>query len=203
MARENDATALEPSETAAATDTTAADWFSYGLMVVAFVILVVLAFLGKAAEMTVLGAFTAIGLAFIKLDKFTEFSALGFSGKLKDVADTVNAIKARETEPDPEDSPTQFGKLSVIQVSPKEKEALKALRSSSFTFRSVGGIAEQLEVSRATAVRLLHDLSEKGLVSHSVTSKRRSIWSITEQGLSYLQNVAPAQEQDAVNQPGV
>lgn len=159
----------------------------FGLVIASFGILVILAFMGKSAEMTVLGAFTAIALAFLKLEKFSEFSALGFSGKLRDALEKVDAIAGRETEIDLEESISDFEQPSVLQVSQQEKRALEAIYYSKFTFRSVGGISEKLGVTKATASRLLNTLAQKGLVSHSVSSKRRSIWNITEEGIVYLQ----------------
>lgn len=169
----------------------------FGLVIVSFVILIVLAFMGKSAEMAVLGAFTAVALAFLKLEKFSEFSALGFSGKLKDALEKVDAMAERETEIDPEESISNFGEPSVFQISQQEKDALEAIYRSKFTFRSVGGISEQLGITRTNASRLLNTLAQKGLVSHSVSSNRRSTWNITEEGIVYLQRKSNDAHQDA------
>jgi len=173
------------------------DLLFYGLIIFSFIILVVLAFMGKSAEMTVLGAFTAIAMAFLKLESFSEFSALGFSGKLRDVLKKVNAIAERETEIDPEESVSDLNQFALFKVSEQEKNALEAIYRSKFTFRSVGGISKQLNVSNATASRLLNTLAQKGLVSHSVSSKRRSIWNITEEGIVYLQRSSNGACKDA------
>jgi DNA-binding MarR family transcriptional regulator len=163
------------------------DQIFYGLVFLSFAVLVVLAFLGKSTEMGVLGGFTAIALAFLKLERFSEFSALGFSGKLRDVIEKFNAIADHQTEVDPGESGEDFGKPTAFSVTAQEIKVLEAIYRSKFTFRSVGGIAQQLKVSNENASRLLNTLAQKGFVSHSVTSKRRSIWNITEEGITTLQ----------------
>ena len=157
------------------------------LVPVSFVSLVVLAFLGRAAEMAVVAGFAAVCMAFLRLEKFSEFSGIGFRAKLHDVARTVEAMKIKETELDPEEvSDSHFGQITVTQVSTKERDALQAIESSSYTFRTATGLSQNLGVSVLAARKIMAGLEKKGLVARSVTSRRSAVWNITAQGRNYL-----------------
>ncbi len=156
-------------------------------VLVSFLVLVILAFLGRSAEMAVLAGFSAVCMAFLKLDKFSEFSGIGFSAKLREVEKKVEAIEVKETEVDPlPDASAQFCDVNVLQVSPQEKQALEAIENSKFTFRTATGIAQNLKTSQASARNLMVALEDKGLVSQIVTSRRTVAWNITAQGREYL-----------------
>jgi DNA-binding MarR family transcriptional regulator len=158
------------------------------LLPFSFVVLVVLAFFGRGAEMTVVAGFTAVCMAFLKLEKFSEFSGIGFSAKLREVEKNLEAITVRETEVDIEEASSQFGFASAIQVSSVGLKALKAIEDSKFTFRTASGISKNLNIEQNTARRTLKELEEKGLVSKIVTSRRTVAWNITALGRAYLVN---------------
>ncbi|HCA02680.1 hypothetical protein ACTXPD_18635 [Vreelandella alkaliphila] len=166
------------------------DLFSV-LVPLSFLLLVVLALLGKAAEMAVVAGFSAVCMAFLRLENFSEFSGVGFSAKLRDVAKKVEAMAVRETEVDADDvSDAQFGKIATIQVSAQEREALQAIEDSPFTFRTATGLAQNLELSVSAVRQLMAGLEEKGLASQIVTSRRSIAWNITAQGRNYLLSMA-------------
>lgn len=157
------------------------------LVPVSFLLLVVLALLGKAAEMAVVAGFSAVCMAFLRLDKFSEFSGVGFSAKLRDMAKKVEAMEVRETEVDADDVPgAQFGQIAAIQVSTQEREALQAIEDSPFTFRTAPGLAQNLGLSVSAVRQLMAGLEEKDLASQIVTSRRSIAWNITAQGRNYL-----------------
>lgn len=154
---------------------------------VSFLFLVVLALLGRAAEMAVVAGFSAVCMAFLRLEKFSEFSGVGFSAKLRDVVKKVEAMEVRETEVDVDEvSGAQFGQITAIQLSAQEREALEAIEDSPFTFRTATGLAQNLGLSVSAVRQLMIGLEEKGLVSQIVTSRRSIAWNITAQGRSYL-----------------
>lgn len=157
------------------------------LVPVSFLILVVLALLGKAAEMAVVAGFSAVCMAFLRLEKFSEFSGIGFSAKLRDMAKKVEAMEVRETEVDADEiSGAQLGQITAIQVSAQELEALQAIEDSPFTFRTATGLAQNLGLSVSAVRQLMAGLVEKDLASQIVTSRRSTAWNITAQGRNYL-----------------
>lgn len=161
------------------------------LVPTSFLILAALAFLARPSEMVIFAGFSAVCMAFLKLEEFSEFSGIGFSAKLRDVARKVEAMEVKQTEVDPEaDSGDQFGEIGVLQISSLERDALKTIEDSKFTFRTATGIAQNLGLSVPATRRLMTGLEEKSLVARIVTSRRTLAWNITATGRDYLATIA-------------
>ncbi|ABA90274.1 hypothetical protein Pcar_3039 [Syntrophotalea carbinolica DSM 2380] len=157
------------------------------LVPISFVFLLILALLGKAAEMGIFAGFSAVCMAFLKLERFSEFSGIGFSAKLRDTVRKVEAMEVKETEVDPEDLSNQpVSEFSWVRISEIERSALQAIEDSPFTFRTATGLAQNLGISVSSVRQLMAGLEDKDMVAQIVTSRRTTAWNITALGRTYL-----------------
>lgn len=138
---------------------------------------VVFGVFGKPAEAGVCVVAGAIGLAFINIDKIKRFKGGGFEAEMRDQLD---AMVAKEAEPEEE---TSFSGLQVqaFGFDDNTKKVVLALNSPRYTWRSVGGIAQESGLSRQDVKDCLGWLQENELAMQVGVNKRTN-WGLTEQG---------------------
>jgi hypothetical protein len=81
-----------------------------------------------------------------------------------------------------ERSPADATVASQVYVTPREKEALQALCKKEFVARTITGVAQDLQVTVATARFFLRSLEGKGLAARAQTSDRQVLWVATPTG---------------------
>jgi hypothetical protein len=138
----------------------------------------VLAFLGKPTEMGLAILAGAIGLAFANIDKIRKFKGAGFEAEMRE---KVEAVVAKETEPEPEAITIQ--KTNLIDGG--KRDILTALGNTKYTWRYLGGIAEETKLSKEIVTSALSELVHRGLVIRT-TEKTEPMWALTSFGRQVL-----------------
>jgi DNA-binding MarR family transcriptional regulator len=141
----------------------------------------VLAFLGKPTEMGVAVLAGAIGLAFASIDKIKKFKGAGFEAEMKEKLQKFQAVIDKETEPEAE--VTQARDLKLIDGG--KRDVIAALGNPKYTWRFLGGLAKETQLSRETVRAALSELEERQLVQRS-SSKEGAMWSLTPPGRETL-----------------
>lgn len=136
----------------------------------------VLGVLGKPAEAGVCVVAGAISLAFINIDKIKRFKGGGFEAEMRD---QLEAMVAKETEP--EEALHRGFQVQAFGFDDNTKKVVLALNSRRYTWRSVGGIAQESGLSRQDVKSCLGWLHENELVMQVGVSKRTN-WGLTENG---------------------
>lgn len=148
---------------------------------IAFAILLVgtmvLAFLGKPAEMGLAIVAAAMALVFSDIERFKKIKGAGFEAEL---VEKVEAIIEKETEPlKAEDSEDTSPRQATIDSD--TKEVMDALEHPEYTWRYLPGIAVDTKKTKQLVARKLMWLVENGFARRS-TGKHGPIWSLTEEG---------------------
>lgn len=148
---------------------------------VAFAILLVgtmvLAFLGKPAEMGLAIVAAAMALVFSDIERFKKIKGAGFEAEL---VEKVEAIIEKATEPlKAEDSEETSPRQATIDSD--TKAVMDALEHPEYTWRYLPGIAADIKRPKQLVARKLAWLVENGFARHS-TGKHGAIWSLTEEG---------------------
>ena len=150
---------------------------------IAFAILLVgtmvLAFLGKPAEMGLAIVAAAMALVFSDIERFRKIKGAGFEAELRE---QVQAIVEKETEPlksEDSDSTSPMG----ATIDSDTKAVMNALQHPEYTWRYLPGIAEETKLSKSVVSRKLEWLVQNGFARRSV-GKHGPIWSLTEEGRS-------------------
>lgn len=139
----------------------------------------VLAFLGKPAEMGLAIVAAAMALVFSDIERFKKIKGAGFEAELKE---KVEAIIDKETEPlKPEDAESTSPMGAIID--PDTKAVMDALHNPEYTWRYLPGIVEETKLSKSVVSTKLEWLVQQGFARRSV-GKHGPIWSLTEEGRS-------------------
>lgn len=132
---------------------------------------------GKNTEAAVCVVAGALGLAFINIDKIKRFKGGGFEAEMKEQHE---AMVAKESEP--EDGPAPLGlQAHGFGFEENVKKVIFALNSSRYTWRSVGGISQESNLSRDIVTSSLYWLEENDLAMRVGVSSRIN-WGLTEKG---------------------
>lgn len=154
------------------------------ILIATFVGTFVLGYIGKNIEMGIFAACGGICMAFLKLELFKEFSGAGFTAKLREEINEVKRdlepIKVKETEPE-ELFNDKHKTVNDIKLDRIQLEALDAIESSRFTFRTVSGIAKEKGFTLPSVKKALKELEKLSLVSE-VAGRKAPLWSITTLG---------------------
>ena len=137
----------------------------------------VLAFLGKPAEMGLAIVAAAIALVFSDIDRFKRFKGAGFEAELRE---QVEAIIEKQTEPAPEGDAESTPPLAA-DIDAKTKAVMNALNHPEFTWRYLGGVIKDSKQPRGFVTQALRWLVENGYARRSF-GKHGPIWSLTEEG---------------------
>jgi hypothetical protein len=145
----------------------------------------VLAYLGKPAELAGFVMAGALSLAFLKLDSFKEFSAGGFSAKLKErieaIERDIGPIKSKETEPD-EVEPAGEALADECFLDKGFQEVLSALTNGKYSWRTLSGLATTTDLTRDRLLGILAKLEQRGLATTSKSGSGKKIWGATFKG---------------------
>ena len=142
-----------------------------------FVLLVVssvLAVLGKSTEMGFSILAGAIGLAFANIDRIRKFKGAGFEAEMWE---KFEAVVAKETEPESE--AVMFQNANLIDGG--IRVVLAALGNRKYTWRYLGGIAEETKLSKEIVSSALSELVRRGLVIRT-SGKTEPMWALTSFG---------------------
>lgn len=144
----------------------------------------ILALLGKPAELAGFVVAGALGLVFLRLDEFKEFSGGGFSAKLRERLDEIQEelepIKLKETEPDRSGEVTEETQRK-IGLNPEEIRVLDAVSNSRYTWRTQRGVAKELKLDAEIIAGVISSLVDQSLVSKTVSGDRE-LYSATQTG---------------------
>ncbi len=123
----------------------------------------------------------ALGMAFSNIDKISEFSGAGFSAKMKnELQRVIDKGTEPDIEPDFEGLPQEIKDLK--EKNPNIEKALLALTDAKWTWRSVGGVAKAMSLSRSEALSTLEVLRTAGLAEEGQSRAGKSLWSPTVRG---------------------
>ena len=137
-----------------------------------------LGLIGRPAEMGFSVAAGTIGLVFANIDKIRRFKGAGFEAEMRE---KVAAIIEKETEYERPETTTISPELDDVN----KRAVITALGNPRYTWRSVGGIAEETELSSVTVTRALSDMLQLGAVEKS--GKRQGVtWRLTRLGRETL-----------------
>ena len=136
---------------------------------------------------TILAA--SIALAFLNIDRIRKFKGAGFEAEMHE---KVEALVAKETEPPeaPEIEKPTPPKLSSasIQESDVVSIVVQALGNSKYTWRSIAGLATEIQLHKRTVHNVLHTLHKLGQVV-SATTSGKTTWALTEAGRELLNSL--------------
>ena len=147
----------------------------------AFVILLVgtmvLAFLGKPAEMGLAIVAAAMALVFSDIERFKKIKGAGFEAEL---AEKVAAIVEKETEPLKVEDSEETSPLAA-PIDNETIAVMDALQHPQYTWRYLPGIVSDTKRPKSAVSKKLEWLVENGFARRSV-GKHGPIWSLTEEG---------------------
>jgi hypothetical protein len=148
---------------------------------VAFTILLVgtmvLAFLGKPAEMGLAIVAAAMALVFSDIERFKKIKGAGFEAEL---AEKIEAIVEKETEPMKGKDSEETSPLEAALDS-DTKAVMDALQHPEYTWRYLSGIVKDTKKSKQVVSQKLAWLVDNGFARRS-TGRHGQIWSLTEEG---------------------
>lgn len=137
----------------------------------------VLALLGKAAEMGLAIVAAAMALVFSDIERFKKIKGAGFEAEL---VEKVEAIVEKETEPLKAEDSEETSPLAA-PVDTDTKAVMDALQHPEYTWRYLPGIATDTRRPKSVVLKKLAWLVENGFARRSI-GKHGPIWSLTEEG---------------------
>lgn len=141
-------------------------------------------YVGQPTEMGISIVAASIALAFLNLDRIRRFKGAGFEAEMYE---QVQAIVAKETEPEPTSGHMLTARAFGLDES--TKQVLLCLGSSSYTWRSAGGIAKETGLTVTTVAKALKWLAENNLATTSGV-RRSANYALTEEGRELRSAVA-------------
>lgn len=144
--------------------------------------------LGRPAEMSLCTVAAAIGLAFANIERIESFKGGGF--EVKTLRMQVQALIAKEAEPEPA-SETASLHLRAYGLHEKTRKVVLALGNSKYTWRTVGGIAQETGLSLAEVRAALEWLEKNDLVVEAGKGKSAN-WGLSEEGRKLFNSIASA-----------
>lgn len=135
-------------------------------------------YVGQPAEMGISIVAASTALAFLNLDRIRRFKGAGFEAEMYD---QVQAIVAKETEPEPERASGSMLTVRAFGLDAETKQVLLCLGSSTYTWRSAGGIAKETGLPVAAVAKALKWLAEVNLATTSGI-RRSANFALTEEG---------------------
>lgn len=130
----------------------------------------------------------SIALAFSYIDKIEMFKGAGFEAKMRQ---QVAALVAKETEP-PMESQRAFMTAKGYSTDEATKQVLKALGSEKYTWRYLGGIAEDTKLPKERIRKALTWLVDNGLATES-EGMQGSVWGLSAEGRNLLASIIAAE----------
>lgn len=140
----------------------------------------ILAYLGKSAELAAFTVCGAVGLVFLNLDKFSEFSAGAFKGKLRKLEKRVEFIETVDQAPD--ESPN---KETLEKIDGYKLAILDSLIMDSYKYRTLNGIQKSTKIDQTSLLDVLGQMENQGLVLSSRNSEGVMLWGASPKGKIY------------------
>jgi 4-hydroxy-3-methylbut-2-en-1-yl diphosphate synthase IspG/GcpE len=137
----------------------------------------VLAFLGKPAEMGLAIVAAAMALVFSDIERFKKIKGAGFEAEL---AEKVEAIVEKETEPLKSEDSEETSPLAA-PIDTDTKAVMDALQHPEYTWRYLPGIVGDTKRPKSVVSKKLAWLVENGFARRSI-GRHGPIWSLTEEG---------------------
>lgn len=131
----------------------------------------------------------SIALAFSYIDKIEMFKGAGFEAKMRQ---QVATLVAKETEP-PKETPRSFMAVKGFATDEVTKGVLKALGSEKYTWRYLGGIAEDTKFPKVGIQTALTWLVANDLATKT-EGAQGAVWGLTAEGRSLLASIIAAEK---------
>lgn len=98
------------------------------------------------------------------------------------------------TEPLPESVRNSIPpSLQDLPVDHNDRDLLKALHSGQYSYRTVGSLAEEVQMEEFDAAKRLERMREQALAGKK-TTPTRNLWFLTDKGSNWLEAQAPSEE---------
>lgn len=145
-------------------------------------------YLERPVEMGLAIVAGSIALAFSYIDKIEMFKGAGFEAKMRQ---QVATLVAKETEP-PKETPPPFMAVKAFGLDGVTKHVLKALDSERYTWRYLGGVAEDTKLPKAEIRTALTWLVANDLATETEGAQGK-VWGLTTEGRSLLASIVAAE----------
>jgi hypothetical protein len=114
--------------------------------------------------------------------------------KAREVEPLLRQEVELRTEPAPESERTSIPpSLQDLPVDHTDRLILKALLEGQYSYRTVGSLAEEVEMEEPDAVKRLERMRDQGLAGKKTTATR-NLWFLTDKGCNWLA-VQPSSEE--------
>lgn len=138
-------------------------------------------FMSRPIEMDLAIVAGAIALAFSYIDKIQKFKGAGFEAEMRQ---TLESMVAKETEP-PKPAPSSAFQLEAFGTDADTKAVLRALGSEKYTWRYVGGVAEDTGLPREKIQKALDWFLSNGLATET-RGVQGPVWGLSPKGRALL-----------------
>ena len=156
------------------------DYFKNSFVLIYIALGFVLAWNGKPTELAAFTVCGGVGLIFLNLDKFSEFSAGGLSGKLITLEKRVEFIEKVDQAPDGTLNNEALEKLDAYKIS-----ILDSLIMDSYKYRTFNGIHKFTKIEKEVLYEVLGQMETLGLILSSKNSDGTIIWGASPKGKIY------------------
>jgi len=120
--------------------------------------------------------------------------AIQAEGKASEVEPVLRHEINMRTEPLPESARTSIPpSLQDLPVDHTDRILLKALSEGQYSYRTIGSLAEEVEMEEADAGKRLERMREQALAGKKPTATR-NLWYLTDKGCNWLEAQASAEE---------
>jgi len=131
----------------------------------------------------------SIALAFSYIDKIQKFKGAGFEAEMRQ---QVATLVAKETEP-PKQAQRSFMEAKGFSTDAATKSVLKALGSEKYTWRYLGGIAEDTNLPKESIRKALSWLVANDLATET-EGAQGTVWGLSAEGRSLLSSIIAAEK---------
>ncbi len=114
--------------------------------------------------------------------------------KASEVEPLLRQEMEQRTEPLPDSAPISIPpSLQDLPIDHNDRELLKALCEGQYCYRTVGSLAEEVQMEESAAVKRLERMREQELAGRR-TTPTRNLWFVTDKGCTWLATQIPSQE---------
>jgi len=114
--------------------------------------------------------------------------------KASQVEPVLRQVMEERTEPLPETAPNSIPpSLQDLPVDHTDRELLAALLHGQYSYRTIGSLAEEIQMDEPAAVKRMERMREQALAGKK-TTPHRSLWFLTDKGCNWLAAHAPGEE---------
>lgn len=146
---------------------------------------------GMPVEMGLSIVAGAMSIAFVNLDKFSRIKGAGFEADLRE---KIEAVIEKETEPSVSGEKNK-SVPDTEKIDAKTRLVIVALQHPEYTWRYIGGLKKDTELSVNEIEKSIEWLKDHGYVKQSL-GNHGSIWNLTQDG-RYLSAVIDFSDEQA------